>query len=528
MKKTCFLILWSVLLFACKDPNMDQVYTDNISNFPASTYMDNDSTLGVSLWVDLLKHADMFNTLNLQANYTIFVPDDAAVKAYLTAKGVNNVNQIAVDDAKLLIRFHTISGTKYSAVSFTEGLMPDSTASGDYLSTSFMDEGGRVLVNEEGIVTKTVQVTNAYLHILNKVLTPVTETIWDKLQKPEFSVMKEAFTLTGYAERLNAITTTETTGTGALVTRKYRYTLFAVPNDVFQAAGINNAGELATYLGAGTDYLNTANSLHRFMAYRMLNQQYSFAELSKFAETDKVRSRNYNTVALNQLINISEVDKTIYINWDKTNKVGVKLTRLNENCKNGVMHHIDGLLPVKSPAPTTVRWELTDFPELSYISFYRKAAGSSTQQRLINQGDVASYKWMSVPESKVGLTYELSNKNDAVKVRALNGDYLILSLGTFGWVEMNTPTIIAGKYSVFIEHFNAKGNELGGRLMFIVDGQYVGTQVPTSGASKTTDQYLTTTKVGEVTFTETVPHKIRILAGDNSSAYLDCIRFVPM
>jgi hypothetical protein len=297
---------------------------------------------------------------------------------------------------------------------------------------------------------------------------------------------------------------------------------------VFQAAGINNATELATYLGAAKDYISNANSMNRFMAYRLLNQQYSFAELSKFAETDKVRSRNYNTVAVNQLINISEVDKTIYINWNNTNKTGVKLVRLNQNCKNGVIHHIDGLLPVKSPAPTTVRWELTDFPELSYISFYRKAASTSTQQRLINQGDVSCYKWMSVPESKVGLTYELSNKNDAVRIRALNGDYLILSLGTFGWVEMNSPTIIAGKYSVFIEHFNPRGNDLGGRLMFIIDGQYVGSQVSTTGASKTTDQYLTTTKVGEVTFTETVPHKIRILAGDNSASYLDCIRFVPM
>jgi len=528
MKKICLLILWSVLMFACKDPNMDQVYTDNISNFPASTFMEKDTTLNVSLWVALLKHADMFNTLNLQANYTIFVPDNEAVKAYLAARGLNNVNQIAVDEARHLIRFHTIRGAKYSAVSFTQGLMPDSTASGDFLSTKFMDEGGRVLVNEEGIINRTLQVTNAYLHILSKVLTPVTETIWDKLQMPEFSIMKDAFILTGFAERLNTINTTEVTTTGALVTRKFRYTLFAVPNEVFQSSGINNATELATFLNAGTDYLLSSNRLNRFMAYKLLNQQYSFTELSTFAETDKVRSRNYNTMAVNQLINVSEVDKTIYINWDRTAKLGVKLTRLNQNCKNGVIHHIDGLLPVQSPAPTTVRWELTDYPELSYISFYRKAASTSTQQRLINQGDVQCYTWMSVPESKVGLTYELSNRNDAVKIRAMNGDYLILSPGTFGWVEMNTPTIIAGRYSVFIEHFNPKGNELSGRLMFIIDGQYVGNQVPTIGASKTTDQYLTNTKVGEVTFSETVTHKVRILAGDNASTYLDCIRFVPM
>ena len=528
MKKIFFLILWSVLLFACKDPHMDTVYTDNISNFPAATFMANDTTMQVSKWVDLLRHADMFNTLNLQANYTCFVPDDDAMQMFLNSKGYNSVSQISLEEARLLIRFHTIAEARYSAVSFTEGLMPDSTASGDFLSTTFTGDGGRVLVNEEGVITRTISVTNGYIHVISKVLTPVTETIWDRLQQPEFSIMKEAFTLTGYADILNTIVSTETSATGLTVTRRFRYTLFAVPDEVFQAEGINNVNELISHLGADSDYDNAHNALHRFMAYKLLNQQYSFAELSFFAETDRVRSRNYNTMAVNQLINISEIDKSIYINWNKTALAGVGLTRLNLNCKNGVMHFVDDIMPVKSPAPTTVRWELTDFPELSFISFYRRAAATNTQQQVINPGDVSAYRWLSVPESRVGLTYELSNRNDAVKIRALNGDYLILSLGTFGWVEMTTPTIIAGKYSIFLEHFNPRGNEAGGRLMFIINGQYIGGQIATTGANRTTDQYLTNTKIGEITFTETVTHTLRILAADNVSSYLDCIRFVPM
>lgn len=64
--------------------------------------------------------------------------------------------------------------------------------------------------------------------------------------------------------------------------------------------------------------------------------------------------------------------------------------------------------------------------------------------------------------------------------------------------------------------------------MFILDGSYLGNEVTTSGANKTTDQYLTNTKIGEVTFTETGSHTIRILAGDTKNAYLDCITFSPM
>lgn len=528
MRKICFLILWSVLFFACKDPHMDTPYTDNISNFPAATFMANDTTLRVAMWVDLLRHADMFNTLNLQANYTCFVPDNNAMQQFLKDKGYNSVSQISVEEARLLIRFHTIPGARYSSISFNEGLMPDSTATGDYLSTSFTEDGGRVLLNEEGVIIRTLRVTNGYIHILNRVLTPVTETIWDKLMHPEFSIMREAFILTGHDQMLNTITSTELTGTGLAVTRRFRYTLFAVPNQVFQSAGITNVTQLVNHLGAGSDYDKPANALHRFMAYKLLNQQHSFAELSFFAETDRVRSKNYNTMAVNQLINVSENNRAIFINWNRTALTGVRLTRININCKNGVMHYVDDIMPVRTPAPTTVRWELTNYPELSFISFYRRTAIASTQQRVINQGDVTSYRWLAVPESRVGLTYELSNRNDAVKIRALNGDYLLLSLGTFGWVEMTTPTIIAGRYSIFLEHFNPRASEAGGKLMFIINGQYIGGQIATTGASRTVDQFMTNTRIGEITFTETVTHTLRILAGDNATSFLDCIRFVPM
>jgi hypothetical protein len=233
-------------------------------------------------------------------------------------------------------------------------------------------------------------------------------------------------------------------------------------------------------------------------------------------------------MAVNQLINVSEKNKILYINWDKTALTGTELIKKNKNCKNGVVHDINGLMLIKTPSPAKVRWELTDFPDLSFITFYRKAAGSSTQSHRINTGELSCYKWLSVPESKIGLTYELPNKNESVKIKALNADYLVISLGTFGWVEMETPAFIAGKYAVYCEHFNPKGTEVSGKLLFILDGVYLGSQISTSGASKTTDQYLTNTKIGEITFSQTGKHKIRILAGDNTSSYLDCITFTPM
>lgn len=527
LKNMFWVILILGLIQSCNDPYLNTPYTNIIENFPAATYMENDTVMEVSLWVDLLKHSDMFNTLNLQADYTCFVPEDAAIEQYLKENNYASLEDMPLETARLLVRYHTIKGTRYSSVDFSNGMIPDSTASGDYLTTAFLENGGQVQINEEALILKTKQVTNAYIHLIDKVLNPVTETIWDKLSKPEFSIMKDAFELCGLNDKLNTIITEETSN-GVTSQRKYRYTLFAVPDSVFVNSGINSAMELADSLSAGTDYTAQTNMLNQFMAYHLLNQQYSFADLAYFTETDKVRSKNYNTLATNQLINVSEKNQAIYINWNKSTLTGVAFLVLNQNCKNGVIHVVNNKMMVTTPSATKVRWELTDYPELSFISFYRKASSTSTQTMQISTEDVSCYNWLSVPESKNGLTYELSNKNESVKIKALNADYLILSLGTFGWVEMKTPTLIAGKYAVYCEHFNPKGTALGGRLSFILDGAYFGSQISTSGASKTTDQYLTSTKIGEITFTETNSHMLRILAGDNNSAYLDCITFSPM
>lgn len=528
MKRVLFYLLMPVLILSCNDPHFDTPYTSVLENFPAATYMESDSTLGVSLWVKLLRHADMFNTINLQASYTCFVPHDDAMRSYLQKKGLAEVSAMDKAAAQLLVRFHTIKGARYSSVDFTNGLMPDSTASGDYLSTRFLDNGGLVQINDEGVIQRTRQVTNAYLHVIDQVLTPITATLWEQLNQPRYTLFSQALQATGWNQPLNTIITSVTTTGGQQINRKFMYTVFAVSDSVYQAMGITTLSALKDSLKANDDVTLPSNALNIYVAYHLLNQQLSFAELSYFAETDKNRSKNYATMASNQLINVSEKNQKILINSLTSFPQGVSLISVNKNCKNGVIHETNHWLPVATPKATRVRWELTNYPDLSYIPFYRKSSATTTQQRIIGASDVTCYRWLSVPESKNGLTYELSGKNESVKIKALSADYLILSLGTFGWVEMQSPAIIAGKYAVFLEHFNPKGAEIGGKLMFILNGNYLGNEVTTIGANKTTDQYLTNTKIGEVTFTNTTTHTLRILAGDNLNSYIDCITFSPL
>lgn len=525
MKKLKFIIacLTGIMLFSCVDPYIDDTTLIQDTNvLPAASYMEKTDSLGLSLWVELLKYTGLYNSLNLAGSFTCFVPDNNAMNAYLANAGKQNVTELTIDAAKNLVKYHTIKDASYSAVSFDEGVIPDSTASGDYLATTFNENGGQVIVNLEASVTKTVKTNNAYIHIIDNVLTPVTQTIWEKLQDVQFSVFRAAVEAAGFRDRLNTVSDVIDG-----VTFKYRYTIFAVPDSVYAADGINNLQQLADFLNAGENYTAPENELNKYVAYHLINQQLSYASLSFFEITDTKRSKNYATMAQNQLINISEVNKTLYLNYNTTLKTGVELLIINRNCKNGVLHMVDGVLPVESPKPTTFQWELTDFSVLaSTLPRYRTSGLTSTYIYQLIPEITTCYNWLSVPESKPGLFYIIANKNDAVPYKAKNYDYLRLNMGTYGWVEMTTPAIVAGTYKVTVEHYNPLAAEAQGKIWIIIDGAYIGNQVATRGASKTSNQLLKT-QAGTITFPVTTTHKVRILSADNFTSDIDCLTFTP-
>ena len=527
MKKIIYILsVVALTLGACVDPYAgDSSLVKDTNVLPAASYMDSIDSLNVSLWVDVLKYTNLYNTLNLAANYTCFVPTNDAMQKYLTSKGVQKVTDLNPEDAKTLVKYHTIKGTLYSAVSFEEGVIPDTTATGDFLSTTFLENGGAVQINLEATIQKTVKTNNAYIHIIDNVLTPVTQTLWEKLQNGKFTIFSEAIQAIGYNEKLNTITELKNN-----IQYKYHYTMFAVPDSVFAAKGITSFAALKDTLKAADDFTSTSNKLNQYVMYHLLSQQLSYSSLAYFTLTDTKRSKNYNTMAANQLINVSEVNKILYINYNSTTKTGIKLIELNRNCKNGVVHVVDGIMPVVSPKPTSVQWEFTDFAIMSStLPKYRTSGLTSTFTYQLDPLVATCYKWLSVPESKPGLYYVIANKNDAQSYKALNYDYLRLNLGTYGWVEMTTPAITAGTYKLYCEHYNPLAATAQGKIWFIIDGVYQGTQpIATQGAKPTSSSY-TKTQIGTgtITFATTTTHTVRILAADGFTSDLDCLTFTP-
>jgi len=379
------------------------------------------------------------------------------------------------------------------------------------------------VLNLEATVTKTIKTNNAYVHILNTALTPVTETLWGKLQSDKYSIFKQAVEATGYNTKLDSIVRVTNK-----VTYKFHYTMFAVPDSVYKANNIASFSVLIDSLKAGSDYTAPTNKLNLYIGYHLLNQQYSYSTLSAFTQSDTKRSKNYSTLATDQLLNISEVNKILYVNYNTPSQS--KFLAINRNCKNGVMHVVDSKMTVSTPKATTVQWELTDYPILaSLLPKYRVSGLSTSYAYQLTQGYFPCYNWISVPDTKPGLYYMIASKNDANMYKAVNYDYLVLNLGTYGSVEMTSPTIIAGKYNVTIEHYNiSQASTIGkvGKIMFIVDGNYFGSTIATQGASTTTSS-IQKTAVGSITFSTNTKHTVKILAVDNYLSYLDCLTFTP-
>ena len=516
MKKIAIFIISALVFMACEDPNEGNI-EPTVSGYPIATWLDQNPE-EFSEWVNLLIHADLYSTMNLSKDYTAFVPDNDAVVAYLREKGYESVESIPKADAVVLIKFHTIAGVKYEYDKFTNGVLPDTTASGDNLSLRFGEEA-QVFVNGVAEVKDTdLPVTNGVLHSLKAVLHPVTSTIWETVNTSEYSIMAEALTLTGYDELLNTV---------RLGNLRVQYTLLAVPNTVFNAEGINSVTELISELEAGDDYTNVDNALNKFVAYHIFDQLWDQSQFSTFSGQEA--SKNIPPMAKGELINVSLQNMALYFNYDASTEKGISIVAADLSAKNGLLQVLDNPMFLHVPAQATVIWELTDYAQIAeFTSDYRKSNLSETKNVVLDPDKVDFFEWETIiaPNRFNAVKYS-AYRNTEGQWWFMNHDGLTLQLRAYGWIQATTPTIVKGEYEIKVQHYSKSGSSKTGNINIIIDGVSIGSDVPTLGYSSTTPDIYKTT-VGKVNFVETGTHTFRILQTDNSEIYLDYIEFTPI
>lgn len=535
----------AAMFAACGDDLENSTFTIS-EEVPAATWLQEN---GYTQWVALLNHTNMFSTINLNiGDYTLFVPDNEAVNKYLSENGYNSVQDIDPAYGQYLVKYHTIAGNQYSQVDFSNDVLPDTTATGDRLSVTFNDNGD-YFVNEEAQITSfDITTTNATVFIINGVLTPITEYISDRIEdNADWSLFKELLDATGLTPRLS-----ETSGRAA------SYTCLVVPNSVFEASAINSLAALADTLGAGQNtaaWADTENPMYQYAAYHLISSSYATGSIV-VADTASSTSaaRVLATLADASYIEFQDIEGSIYINYDALTGTGATWGDVTDLvCRNGVIHEVTTPLYIKAPTnvPTTT-FEVTDFAILeTEISEYR--LGSLTAEYSEDLMDLREkygsnfcYDWTSLLSSTGYncVSYYVGTTTDTIGMYFTNHDALLLNLGQYGYIDIQTPSLVADSttYSVGVSFFNTAASSPSGRFTLYIDGESVGVFTTQGGSvperlsdvdpapeewvaipDVDEDEYI----VGEVTFATTGRHTLRLEDNEGSTLYLDYVLFTP-
>ncbi len=310
---------------------------------------------------------------------------------------------------------------------------------------------------------------NGQVYTLGAVIRPLAESILDILAPyREYDIFIEAARLTEYDKIVSVYADTVYNLDGSFSVNNIRFTCFAVPDSVYNQAGISSAEELAAHLGAGQNYTDTLNALYQYMSYHFLGQTYSKAALFNFRREGQILI--FDTKLPGQVIISEHVEGE-----SKINKVA-KIIRSGIQARNGVIHKIDHIMPVYEPDPITVVWDFCNYPDIeSFVNTYgaSKNLGDLFSSPLTNReypvdlsedqldgnnGTLTSilYKANAAKTSyktwrKVGFlkcAYNSSRDKENNKYDAYMNTLLTLNLGYAGWIQLQTPTIIKGKYKV--------------------------------------------------------------------------------
>jgi uncharacterized surface protein with fasciclin (FAS1) repeats len=458
-----FCITTSFYLTSCKK-TVYPLLVNNVLNI--TSYIENDPTR-LSLFDQILERSGYASFLQAYGSYTIFVPNDDAVKLYMKSKGKTSISEFNVDSLKQLVLYHVIQNDTISTTFFIDGKLRSPTMLNQYLTTGVVNVNGvsSYIVNGQALILQSnVTCGNGVLHVIDHVLQPASKTIAQILAgNPKYSIFTQALKATRYYDTINV---------PATKANNYKYfTVFAQSDSVYQSVGIPNyAALLSKYSALGSDPTSATDGLNNYMAYHILPEN-SYL-------TDILSKGSHVTLSPGQDV-ISDVlqNQTIQLNYDLINGVqypGASVDRPNSNIPstNGVLHNILGDIFIKVFPPTRVDWDLADQPEFRKQTSIFRVAGKSTVGLT---SPLTNASW-NAPAATVTYVCQASGNgtyywwNDVISL-----SFFRPTSGQLTDITFTTPLIIKGKYKVWFMY--QRGSQAAG-VQFYFDDQVMQNVVP--------------------------------------------------
>ncbi|MGL5682364.1 MAG: fasciclin domain-containing protein [Marinifilaceae bacterium] len=493
-----------------------------------------------SEWYNLIVRAEMSETYKLSTTpMTCFIVDNNALQSYLKDKyNYQSVEQLSVEQAQILVKYHTLPNTAMLLSSFRNGKLADSTATGDYLACLFTSgDNGAVYINQTSkIVNFDKEMVNGIVHEVDCVIDPVVLNFANYLEvnKEKYGIWNTLF------ERSNEETKAlfSQLSHESVNGMQSRRTLFLTSDETYAREGIESADDLLVQLGV--------DNIDEYVRYHMLTRELYGKDIvtrleygsvtkggdgtssmtHKFVDTKGI---TLETMAANKLI-VAKDDGLLDIIFNEDVTGGLKFiseSGYNIPVKNGVVHELDGVLKIANPSSMITVMELSDYINFQRIPSYRSPAIGKTQTLMKAEEYSPFINWESTPVSKGDAVAYVVFTEGSYNFKGngfLNGDCLFISPGPVGYVEFQTPPIPKGTYSVWPFYKTTKNT--GGKYKVSIDGTQVGGEF--TAYTPGTDNYWIT-QLGTVTFTETKSHTIRVSVGSRQGEILlDLFFFEPI
>lgn len=420
-----------------------------------------------SMFLEVLELTNYASFMNTYGTYTLFLPTNDAVKAYLNDVGASSLKDVPVADLQNIVKLHILN-QKINTTSFTDGKIATPSLYGQFLVTGATNKNGAssTTVNKTASILKSnVEVGNGVIHVIDKVLRVADKTLAQTIeQDASLSLFTEALKITGWYDVLNKPIDYTTNDIDSYLT------VLAQNNDAFKAAGINNIEELKAKYSHLHEPLNPKDSLNLFVSYRILPKLQYLADVAitpalvTKAPLEVISAKlDKDVILLNEEVFNGVLEKGVAIVRDKS----------DVTASNGVLHFAAANFAIKKRLPAPVYFDFCDQDEFRQLTSVFRIPGAAPKTSLAK----ALFKDVTW-EDNDPITYFKDVAKGGTVGFGWHGDCLEIyrfRSGNCQNITFNTPVIIKGKYKLWIS-YRGQDSKVGLVKVF-VDGVEMSRQI---------------------------------------------------
>lgn len=483
----CLMVVLVIASVVACDTDVE-IWEPKSDQLVIAGYVAADSSL--SEFNKILTKSGINSLLSIRGPFTLFVPTDEAIANYCKEKNINSILDLDTSQIAAIVKNHIVA-TEIQTGDIGFGALRELNGLGDKMVTEF--EGSDIIINKSSkIVNRDIKAANGYVHKINKVLEPVTNTLFDLISSLDgYSIFTQGLVKAGLEDTLRLVDFEY----GKKMART-NFTLLAVADTIYHRYGITNVDQLISYFTSDLSNLTSLdNDFYRYMEYHCLTGTYFMSDFEP---------KLYPILSFDNNISMS-IDLNNYkLNYNSTDSsfTGFFFDESNYLAKNGALHSLTDILPVVNPEPTVIEFEVTDYFDFKQGDFYGKYYmkwfdGQNTFQYIKWGGDYLQYYY-----------------KDPAKARP-NKNWDCLNMNGWWWVEITTPKIMKGNYEL-------SGNIWDGNAAYAcyVDGVLTATIKNEVGDGKPV--------LGKVNWGKTETHTIKLVALSYGSLFWDTITLTPI